>query len=78
MARDGLYELLCMPTHLSGNKVTYAAELSSSSKLESISCISNPMSMMCFNFSAGSNESVGTNVGTSVIESSEADKTSSK
>ena len=67
-----------MPTHLSGNKVTYVAELSSFSKPESISCISNLMSMICFNFSAGSNESVGTNEGTSVAESSEADKTSSR
>ena len=36
------------------------------------------MSMMCFNFSAGSNEPVCTNESTSVAESSEADKTSSK
>ena len=78
VAKDGLHELLCMPTHLSGNKVTYAAELSSFSKPESISCISNPMSIMCFNFSVGSNESVCTNEGTSVAESSEADKTSSR
>ncbi|KAH9693065.1 retrovirus-related pol polyprotein from transposon RE1 [Citrus sinensis] len=74
VARDGLYELLCMPTHLSGNKVTYAAELSSFSESESISYISNPMSMMCFNFSVGSNESVST----SIAESSEADKASSR
>ncbi|KAH9726247.1 retrovirus-related pol polyprotein from transposon RE1 [Citrus sinensis] len=72
VARDGLYELLCMPTHLSGNKVTYAAELSSSSIPESISCISNPMSMACFNFSVDSNESLGT----SVVESSRADTSS--
>ena len=74
VARDGLYKLLCMPTHLSGNKVTYAVELSSFSKSESISYISNPMSMMCFNSSVGSNESVST----SVAESSEADKASSR
>ncbi|KAK9199663.1 hypothetical protein WN944_014855 [Citrus x changshan-huyou] len=46
VAREMLYELLCMPTHLSGNKIPQTAMLSSKSK--SIKCISNPVSMVSF------------------------------
>ena len=67
-ARDGLYELFGMPTHLSGNKITYAADLSLSSMSEQINCISNLVSMGSFN--SGSDESVGV----SVVEPSRADK----
>lgn len=28
VTRDGLYELLCLPAHLSGNKITYVTVLS--------------------------------------------------
>ena len=63
VAREGLYELLCMLTHLSRNKIPYMAMLSS--KSESIKCISNPVSMVAF--STISSESVN--------ESSRVDKT---
>ena len=49
VAREGLYELLCLPTHLSGNKTHYAAVLFSSFMSKSISCISNPVFMLSFN-----------------------------
>ena len=65
VARKGLYELLCMLTHLSRNKIPYMAMLSS--KSESIKCISNLVSMV----------SLSTISSESVNESSRADKTNS-
>lgn len=38
VAREGLYELLCLPTHLSSVDVLYASSIS-----ELINCISNPV-----------------------------------
>ena len=52
VARVGLYELLCLPTHLSGNKTPYATVLSSFFMPKSINCISNPVSMLSFNSSS--------------------------
>ena len=67
MARDGLYELLCLLANLSRNKIPYAALLFASSKLESINNISCPVSMLSFN---SSNESVKVNVESSVANKS--------
>ena len=78
VARDRLYELLCMLTHMSGNKVTYVAMLSSSSVSKSINCISNLVSMLFFNSSYSSNKSVGAIIGASVIESGRVDKSCSR
>ena len=69
MAREGLYEPLCLPTHLSGNKTPYATVLSSSFKPKSINCISNPVSMLSFNFSTVKLANV-------CVESSEIDRSS--
>ena len=69
MAREGLYELLCLPTHLSGNKTPYAAVLSSFFMPESINCISNPVSMLSFNLSSVKLANV-------CVESSETDRSS--
>lgn len=63
-----------MPTHLSGNKITYVVVLSSSLVSKSINCISNPVSMVSFNSSSSRNESVGA----SVVKSGRADKSSSR
>lgn len=69
MAKEGLYELLCLPTHLSGNKTPYAAVLSSSFMPKSINCISNPVSMLLFNLSSVKLANVS-------VESSETDRSS--
>ena len=69
VAREGLYELLCLPTHLSGKKTPYAAVLSSSFMPESINCISNPVSTLSFNLSSVKLANV-------CVESSETDRSS--
>lgn len=69
MAREGLYELLCLPAHLNGKKIPHTAILSS--KSESIKCISNPVSMV--SFSTINSESVNVKS----LESSRADETNS-
>ena len=66
MARDGSYELLCLPIHLSRSKNLHTAFLSVSSIPVSIRSISDPLSMLSFN--SNGNESV------SVNESSVTDK----
>lgn len=64
MARDGLYELLCLPAHLNINKTSYAALFSISLVFGSISWISNLASMLSLNSS--SNESANVNVESSL------------
>ena len=71
MARDGLYELLYLPTHLNGNKTFYAAVLSASSMSESINCISSPVSMLSFNLN--SNKSINVSVGSIKTDESSSD-----
>ncbi|KAL9451703.1 hypothetical protein AB3S75_013304 [Citrus x aurantiifolia] len=69
VARDGLYELLCLPAHLGKSKLSNATCLSASSVSESIRSISDPVSML--SFSSNDNESA------SVSESGIADKSGS-
>ncbi|KAH9783576.1 reverse transcriptase Ty1/copia-type domain-containing protein [Citrus sinensis] len=69
VARDGLYELLCLPAHLGKSKLSNATCLSASSVSESIRSISDLVSML--SFSSNGNESA------SVSESSITDKSGS-
>ncbi|KAH9648851.1 hypothetical protein KPL70_025766 [Citrus sinensis] len=67
VARDGLYELMCLPANLSRNKIPYAALFFASSKSKSINNISCPVSILSFN---SSDESVKVSVESNVVDES--------
>lgn len=68
VAKDGIYELLSWPTHLSNNKITRATILSSSSMSESINC----NQVFIVSFRSNIKELIGINI----IESSKAGESS--
>ena len=58
MARDGLYELMCLPAHLDKSKISYATCLSASLVSESIRSISDHVSMLSFSSNGSESASV--------------------